>query len=312
MELNGLIVVMKSPGSCWFWENCRCHYIGLDGLTAVIQFLTLFESNGIDCCNCILCHWLGLAGLIALIGYIATDCVWIDRLPSLDTLISCVWMNQLQSLDTTSLVEFGYYWILWIACSITGSEFPDTSWWRWFDCGYNIRGTGWVWLTGLLLLLCLRFVGVDGSIAHNSLSRIGWVWNGLLQVLHSLVFVGLDGLISRTSISSNFRCRWHDCRHYTFWNSLSLSVPIIVTAFIGIFWFGWLNYGHFALISGTSLRGSGTYDKSNAVAGSRSISLVWVVCSLKLYSLGFVGWRDCCFNSISILFSILFQLTSPV
>ena len=36
----------------------------------------------------------------------------------------------------------------------------------------------WNWLgvaAGLLLFLFLRFVGVDGSIAHNSLSCIGWV-----------------------------------------------------------------------------------------------------------------------------------------
>ena len=94
MELNGLIVVMKSPRNCWVWENFCCHYIGLDGLTAVIQSLALSGSEGIDCCHCILWHWSGLAGLIARIGYIASDCVWIDHL---------------QSLDTRSLAEFGSY-----------------------------------------------------------------------------------------------------------------------------------------------------------------------------------------------------------
>ena len=187
MELNGLIVVMKSPRNCWVWENFCCHYIGLDGLTAVIQSLALSGSEGIDCCHCILWHWSGLAGLIAHIGYIATDCIWIDRLLSLDTLPSVVsgsWINCSHWIlrHWLSLALIGYPGIGhdWIACSITGSEFPDTSWWRWFDCGYNIRGTGWVWLAGLLLPLCLRYVSVDGSIAHNSLSCFGWVWNGLL------------------------------------------------------------------------------------------------------------------------------------
>ena len=157
--------------------------------------------------SCNLWHHLGLKGSID----IATDCIWIDRLLSLDTLPSVVsrsWINCSHWIlrHWLSLAFIGYPGIShdWIACSITGSEFPDTSWWRWFDCGHNICGTGWVWLAGLLLLLCLRFIGVDGSIAHNSLSCIGLVWNGQLQSLHSLAFVCLDGLISRTSISSNY------------------------------------------------------------------------------------------------------------
>ena len=134
MELNGLTVVMKSPRNCWVWENCRCHYIGLDGLTAVIQSLGLSGSEGIDCCHCILWHWSGLAGLIAYIGYIATDCIWIDRLLSLDTLPSVVsgsWINCshwiLRHWLSLALIGYSGNGHDWIAYSITGSEFPDTS-----------------------------------------------------------------------------------------------------------------------------------------------------------------------------------------
>ena len=99
VEPNGLIVVMKSPSSCWVWENVRCHYIGLDGLTAVIQSLALVGIGWTDCFYGVHCYGLCLDTSIVVVGYSPISCVWI--------------MDQLQSLDTASLVEFGSYWIPW-------------------------------------------------------------------------------------------------------------------------------------------------------------------------------------------------------
>ena len=246
--------------------------------------------------SCNLWHHLGLKGSID----IATDCIWIDRLLSLDTLPSVVsrsWINCSHWIlrHWLSLAFIGYPGIGhdWIACSMTWSEFTDTSAWHWFDYGY-ISGTGWVywldccyssvwdlpvWMARLLTIHCLALVGSEMVYCSHCILLHLFVWMAWFLALQFLVII---------------RCRWLDCRHYTSWNSLSPSVPIIVIAFSGICWSAWLNYGHFAPVSGISLRESGTFDESIAVTGSCSISLVWVDCWLKLHSLAFVGCRDCC------------------
>ena len=148
----------------------------------------------------------------------------------------------------------------------------------WLDCCYSFVWDLLVWMARLLTIHCLALVWSEMVYCSHCILLHLLVWMAWFLTLQSLVII---------------RCRWLDCRHCTPWNSLSLSVPIIITAFSGICWSAWLNHGHFALVSGISVRGSTAYDKSIAVTGSRSISSVCVDCSLKLHSLWLVGWRDC-------------------
>ena len=104
---------------------------------------------------------------------------------------------------------------------------------------------------------------------------------------HLWNWLGVAGWIVVTPLFEIYWCGWLDCSQFIVlhWLGLKWSRSTVVTAFSGTCWSGWLNHGHFALVFGISLRGSTAHDKSIAITGSRSISLVCVDCWLKLHSL---------------------------
>ena len=165
------------------------------------------------------------------------------------------------------------------AGSIVVTTFVELVGCGWLACCYSFVWDLLVWKARLLTIHCLALVGSEMVNCSHCILLHLLVWMAWFLALQSLVIIWYG---------------WLDCCHYTSWNSLSLFVLIIVTTFSGICWSGWLNHGHFTIVSGISLRGSAAYDESIAVTGSRKIFLVWVACSLKLHSLCFVGWRDCC------------------
>ena len=154
--LDGLIAVMKSPGTYWVWVNCSCHNIGLVESIAFIWSLAL-DQNGSN----VVCIFSGICGT----GW-AYGLPWITRLPSLHLLVifdlgdSTVWRS-----------IFGDWLTSWI--SITW--FSVTCWSEWLVCSQFIH-----WLLFYL----------HGWTAITVFSCNCYIWVALLWSRHSMAIAG--------------------------------------------------------------------------------------------------------------------------